>query len=47
MAPLQEFVVHENAGPLPTIHVISDSVGVTGQAVAAPPPRSSASRTPP
>ncbi len=29
-----EFVVHENSTPLPTIHVISDSVGLTAQALA-------------
>ena len=29
-----EFVVHENTTPLPTIHVISDSVGLTAQALA-------------
>ncbi|RNL48471.1 pyruvate, water dikinase regulatory protein [Paraeggerthella hongkongensis] len=29
-----DFIVHENATPLPTIHVISDSVGLTAQAVA-------------
>ena len=31
---MQEFVARENTTQLPTIHVISDSVGVTGQAVA-------------
>ena len=29
-----EFVVHENTTPLPTIHVVSDSVGLTAQALA-------------
>lgn len=29
-----DFIVHENAMPLPTIHVVSDSVGLTAQAVA-------------
>ena len=29
-----DFIVHENATPLPTIHVVSDSVGLTAQAVA-------------
>ena len=29
-----EFIVHENNTPLPTIHVISDSVGLTAQALA-------------
>ncbi len=29
-----EFIVHENTTPLPTIHVISDSVGLTAQAMA-------------
>ncbi len=29
----EEFTVHENATPLPTIYVISDSVGVTAQGV--------------
>ena len=29
-----DFIVHGNATPLPTIHVISDSVGLTAQAVA-------------
>lgn len=29
-----EFIVHENSTPLPTIHVISDSVGLTAQALA-------------
>ncbi|MCL2889189.1 MAG: kinase/pyrophosphorylase [Eggerthellaceae bacterium] len=27
-------IARENTGPLPTIHIISDSVGITGQAVA-------------
>ena len=31
---MQDFVVHENSTPLPTIHIVSDSVGVTAQAVA-------------
>lgn len=30
----EEFIVHENATSLPTIHVISDSVGLTAQAMA-------------
>ena len=29
-----EFIVHENTTPLPTIHVVSDSVGLTAQALA-------------
>ena len=29
-----EFIVHDNNTPLPTIHVISDSVGLTAQALA-------------
>ena len=29
-----EFIVHENTTPLPTIHVVSDSVGLTAQAMA-------------
>ena len=30
----EEFIVHENTTSLPTIHVISDSVGLTAQAMA-------------
>ena len=29
-----EFVVHTNLTPLPTIHVVSDSVGLTAQSLA-------------
>lgn len=31
---MADFAPHENATPLPTIHVVSDSVGITAQAVA-------------
>ena len=29
-----DFVVHTNLTPLPTIHVVSDSVGLTAQSLA-------------
>ena len=35
----EEFIVHENTTSLPTIHVISDSVGLTAQAMARLPAR--------
>ena len=45
--PIQgEFIVHENTTPLPTIHVVSDSVGLTAQALARAAAARSASRTP-
>ena len=31
---MEDFIIHENGTPLPTIHIVSDSVGVTAQAVA-------------
>lgn len=31
---MADFAPHENVAPLPTIHVVSDSVGITAQAVA-------------
>ena len=33
-AAIKDFLAKDNMTPLPTIHVISDSVGITGQAVA-------------
>lgn len=33
-AAIKDFVAKDNATPLPTVHVVSDSVGITGQAVA-------------